>query len=196
MIFQAWWFELLILLIGLTVVVNVFTFRMIPQRKWALLIFHLAILVIILGAAITRYWGFEGMMHIREQATADTFLSRETYLTFAGEKNGQRFAFAEPVHFASLGHNHFVESYLLGDVLVEVELKAFVPNPQQVLRAAPGGRPTLEIVVGGARGRETYHLPAGQPKRIGDLTFPSANLPFLAQSIFAIRQIRSSLHRL
>ena len=176
-IFQTWWFELLMVLIGLTILVNVFTFRMIPQRKWALLIFHLAILVIILGAAITRYWGFEGMMHIREQASADTFLSRETYLTFTGEKDGQRFVFAEPVHFASLGRNRFAESYLLGDDLVAVELAQFIPNPQQVLRATPGGRPTLELVIGGARGRETYYLQAGQPTQIGDRTFYLGDAP-------------------
>ncbi|RMG67603.1 MAG: cytochrome C biogenesis protein, partial [Bacteroidetes bacterium] len=96
-IFQAWWFELLLVLLGLTVAVNIVTFRMIPQKKWALLIFHAAILVIILGAGITRYWGYEGMMHIREGSSSQEFLSRETYLTFEAEKGGQSFRFAEPV---------------------------------------------------------------------------------------------------
>jgi hypothetical protein len=33
------------------------------------------------GAFITRNYGFEGMMSIREGATENTFLSQKTYLT-------------------------------------------------------------------------------------------------------------------
>ena len=70
-IFKAWWFEVLLVLFGLTIIVNIIKFRMIQQKKWALLMFHAAIIVIILGAGVTRYFGFEGIMHIRENGTAN-----------------------------------------------------------------------------------------------------------------------------
>ena len=74
-IFKSWWFELLLFLFSLTIIVNIFKFRMIQQKKWALLLFHSAIVIIIIGAGITRYFGFEGVMHIRENDTANSFLS-------------------------------------------------------------------------------------------------------------------------
>ena len=64
-IFKSWWFELLLALFGITIIMNIFKFRMIAQKKWALLLFHGAIIIILLGAGITRYFSFEGMMHIR-----------------------------------------------------------------------------------------------------------------------------------
>ena len=42
---------------------------------------HLSFILIIFGAFITRYFGYEGVMPIREGATENTFLSDKTYLT-------------------------------------------------------------------------------------------------------------------
>lgn len=81
-IFKAWWFELLLFLFGGSIIYNIIKFRMIKQKKWALLMFHSSIIIILLGAGITRYWGYEGMMHIREGSSSDQFLSREMYLNF------------------------------------------------------------------------------------------------------------------
>ena len=75
LVYQAWWFELLLFLFGITVIANIRTFRMITQKKWALLIIHIAIIVILIGAALTRYLGYEGMMHIRENSSSNSFLS-------------------------------------------------------------------------------------------------------------------------
>ena len=69
---------------------------------------HGAWILIILGAFVTRYFGFEGVMPIREGETTNTFLSEKTYVTVLidGEMDGvlQRkklqddFLFAEPTN--------------------------------------------------------------------------------------------------
>src|SRR5690606_21794524 len=93
-IFRAWWFELLLVLFGITLIVNIVRFRMVQQRKWALLTFHAAMVIILIGAAVTRYSGSEGMMHIREGGAANSFLSSETFLQFEVQHNGQKYAFS------------------------------------------------------------------------------------------------------
>ena len=171
-IFKSWWFELLLALFGLTILVNIFRYRMIPMRKWALLLFHGAIIVIIIGAGVTRYFGFEGVMHIRENDSASSFLSSETYLKFEVLKNNTTYNFDEPVLFASLGKNNFNESYLIDGSLVEVEVKDFIPNPKQELVPSElEGGPVLKIVVAGANGREEYFIEEGTTKRIGSMLF-------------------------
>lgn len=165
-IFQAWWFELLLFLFGSSIIYNIFKFRMVQQKKWPLLMFHISIIVILIGAGLTRYLGSEGMMHIREGSSSSEFLSREMYLNFEVEKDDQVYDFAEPVLFASLGNNAFEESYLLGDDLLEVKVKDFILNPQPVLFESMDGRPTLQMVLAGERGREEYFLEMGQRKRI------------------------------
>ena len=54
-IFKSYWFELLLILFGICILVNIHRFRLIPQKKWASLIFHSAIILIIIGAGVTNY---------------------------------------------------------------------------------------------------------------------------------------------
>ncbi len=70
-IFKARWFELLLVLFSISILVNIFRFRMIQQKKWGTLMFHASIIVILLGAGVTRYFGYEGTMHIREDNTSN-----------------------------------------------------------------------------------------------------------------------------
>ena len=57
-IYQSTWFEVLLILFSGAIVKNVLDFRLIQRKMWAVLTFHLAILVILLGAGITRFTGF------------------------------------------------------------------------------------------------------------------------------------------
>lgn len=179
-IFKSWWFELLLILFGITILVNIVKFRMIQQRKWAVLMFHLSIIIILIGAGVTRYFGFEGVMHIRENDQANSFLSAETYLKFEVPKDNNTYSFDEHVLFASLGKNRFKESYLIENTLIEVELKDFIPNPvEKVTSSSLDGKPTLKLVVAGANGREEYYIEKGQTRRIGNLiyNFKESSIP-------------------
>ncbi len=148
-IFKSWWFELLLLLFSISITVNIFKFRMIQQKKWPVLLFHISIIIILLGAGITRYFGFEGMMHIRENDSSNSFLSSNAHLKFNVSKNGTNYDFNEPVLFASLGNNDYQESYLIENDLIEVNVKEFIPNPKRVLTPSIDGKPILEIVIAG-----------------------------------------------
>ena len=178
-IFKSWWFELLLALFGITIIMNIFKFRMIAQKKWALLLFHGAIIIILLGAGITRYFSFEGMMHIRENDAVSSFLSSNAFLKFKVSKDGQTYNFDEPVLFASMGNNHWSESYSIGGDLIDIEVKEFIPNPKQNLSESIEGKPTLKLVVAGANGREEYFINQGQTKRIRNLiyNFKDTQLP-------------------
>ncbi len=176
-IFQAWWFELLLVLFGATILRNIVKFRMISRKQWPLLLFHGAIIVILIGAAITRYTGFEGMMHIREGSSSNLFLSSDTYLNFQVRKNGKAYNFDEKVLFASLGNNHWQESYLVGQDLIEVQVQDFIPNPKPVLYESLEGKPILQIVVAGQNGREEYFLEQGETKRVRNLLFNFQKTP-------------------
>lgn len=174
-IFKSWWFELLLVSFGVTLVVNVIRFRMIQAKKWAILTFHIAMLVILLGAGVTRYFGSEGMMHIREGSTSNSFLSAETFLEFEATKQGKRYVFDEPVLFATLGNNHFKRSYVLGGKEIDVEVLDFLPNPAETMVEAPDGLPTLKVVIAGANGREEYYVKQGDRTNIRGTLFNFGN---------------------
>jgi ABC-type transport system involved in cytochrome c biogenesis permease subunit len=170
-IFKSWWFELLLLLFSITILVNMIKFKMIKQKKWTLLLFHLSIVIILIGAGITRYIGFEGMMHIRENSTSNSFLSSNTFLNFKVTKNDETYHFDEPVLFATLGNNNWHESFLIGNDLIDVIVKEFIPNPKQILDESIDGKPILKIVVAGINGREEYFIGEGETKRIRNIIY-------------------------
>jgi cytochrome c-type biogenesis protein CcsB len=65
-IYNAFWFEGLLLYLVLALVSNIFRYKMFTRAKIAMLSFHLSFIVILAGAAVTRYISFEGQMVIRE----------------------------------------------------------------------------------------------------------------------------------
>ncbi len=170
-VYRSGWFELLLLLFAISIIVNIFRFRMIQQKKWATLTFHCAAIIILTGSAITRFTSFEGMMHIREGSASSKFQSTEPYLKFQVRKGGQTYQFDEKVFFASLGRNHFDESYQLGNDLLHVQLTGFVPNPKKYFEASPDGVPIVKIVMGGQQGRQEYFLRQGDVVNLNGVVF-------------------------
>jgi cytochrome c-type biogenesis protein CcsB len=170
-IYTAWWFTLLLFLFGISIVVNIFRFQMVPLKKWAPLVFHAAMIVILLGAAVTRYFGYDGIMHIRENEATSKFLSSNPYLRFKATRNGQVYEFDEPVLFASLGSNQWNELYKLESDLVNVQVVDFIPNPVEVLDSSALGIPTLKLVMAGGHGREEYLVHYGETLHTGSLDF-------------------------
>jgi uncharacterized membrane protein YcjF (UPF0283 family) len=55
-IFKSWWFELLLVLFCISIAVNIVKFRMVQQKKWTLLTFHIAIIIIMLGWFNQVFW--------------------------------------------------------------------------------------------------------------------------------------------
>ncbi|NND05426.1 MAG: cytochrome c biogenesis protein CcsA [Saprospiraceae bacterium] len=174
-IYQSRWFEMLLILFGITVVVNIFRFRMIQQKKYAILTFHAAIIVILIGAAATRYFGSEGMMHIREGSQSNLILSSDTHLQFEVEQEGEIYQFSEKVFFTSLGKNSFDEGYQIGDRIVDIKLRDFIPNPIEQVQQGSGGNSIIKVVTGGTDGRQENLIEEGEKVSINGILFNFGN---------------------
>ncbi|MGI9527149.1 MAG: cytochrome c biogenesis protein CcsA, partial [Weeksellaceae bacterium] len=64
-IYDAWWFELVMGGLALCFLANIYKYRLYKKEKWPILVFHIAFIIIIIGAAITRYSSYGGVMRIR-----------------------------------------------------------------------------------------------------------------------------------
>ena len=90
-IYNATWFEVIMLFFVINFLGNIAKYRLWRKEKWPILVLHLSWILIIVGAFVTRYISYEGMMPIREGATEKVFYSDKTYLTLYvdGEVNGE-----------------------------------------------------------------------------------------------------------
>ncbi|MBK6566952.1 MAG: cytochrome c biogenesis protein CcsA [Saprospiraceae bacterium] len=171
LVFRARWFEILMVLFACTLVANIIRFRLIQQKKWASVIFHSSIIIILLGSWVTRYYGFEGMMHIREGKAASTFLSSENYLFCQVITNNKSYSFSEELFLATLGNNHFDEEYQIGNHLLNIRLEKFLPNPTEKITEDPSGKAVIKVVIGGANGREEFFVSQGDRVNINGVNF-------------------------
>lgn len=171
LVYKAAWFEILLALFSVTLLVNVIKYRMLQNKKWANFLFHIAMVIIIIGAGITRYFSFEGVMHIREGGTSNFIYSSDAYLNFEAKTEGQKFLFEAPILVSSLGANDFDEEYLIGNKLVTVKVKNIIPNPAQKIVESPEGAPVLKVVFGGGSGRTEYFLQYGEQRMINGVYF-------------------------
>ncbi|KAA6230774.1 cytochrome C biogenesis protein [Campylobacter sp. LR291e] len=88
MIYGTWWFGLIQLLLGINLACAIFSYKMINRKKIPLLLFHISFLFILFGAAMTRYLGFEGMVHIREGDTNSAIESSKSFVRLSTIKDG------------------------------------------------------------------------------------------------------------
>ena len=90
-IYNAWWFEGIMVFFMINFIGNIKRYQLLKKEKWATLLLHLAFVFILLGAFITRYISYEGVMPIREGAAENQFYSDKTFLTVFvdGEYKGE-----------------------------------------------------------------------------------------------------------
>jgi cytochrome c-type biogenesis protein CcsB len=79
-VYNATWFEGLLVYLALGMVANIIRYRMWVREKIAILMFHLSFIVIIIGAGVTRYAGFEGIMLIRENSQSNIIYSADAFV--------------------------------------------------------------------------------------------------------------------
>ena len=172
LIYNSWWFEILLLLVAINLAGSVIVHKLISRRKWSVLIFHGAFIIIIAGAALTRYYGYEGTIHIREGEESNQLISDATFVSITATGNGQTATTAKEVKYSGYTGNYLKEALTVNGKKVKVENLLFVPSAAESVVADPAGEPVLALVaVHRFTGRTDFVLKKGESKNIDGLNF-------------------------
>ena len=118
LIYNTAFFNALHALIFVNLAGLIVRFRM--WKKPASFAFHSAILLIIAGAAITRFWGLEASLHIQNEQLSSVAISQDQYIIIISDKNGS----VEQSHFPI-----FISPLKNYAELFENYLPAFIAKP-------------------------------------------------------------------
>jgi len=179
-IYNAWWFELIMGLFVLNFIGNIFKYKLLRKEKWAVLAIHLSFILILIGAFVTRYAGFEGVMPIREGEASSKFLSEKTYLSVMvdGEFQGQALR-KELKKKELLLSQHVNNDFSIKDNFKGTEFKItyvdFMENATEGLVLDPEGERYLKIVEASDGNRHDHYLKAGDIANIHNLLFTLDN---------------------
>ena len=188
-VYKSNWFTFVLFYLSVSLIYNIFRYRMIQKQKIGSLLFHLSFLVIVVGAAVTRYTGFEGMMLIREGQASNEIISQETFLQIKAHDNIDQYTYDMPltidtnqVSYVHPGvksdgnplkwlknlffdhNNYFEHSFDFKDKHIEIACKDVMLHPKDTIYPDVQGTPHLELVTGGAAGRTYHYIDSGMVK--------------------------------
>ena len=167
LIFSAWWFESILILLALSLINNLIKFKLFRLEKLAALTFHLAFIIILLGASITRYISHEGMMHIREGDATNLFISDDTFLQVHINDRVHQYAYDKKLFLSGIIKKNFDIKVNFKNNDISIESVAFLPNVKDSLFVGiEDGKTILHLVVPGENGMQDEFLSDGQQKMI------------------------------
>lgn len=169
-VYSSKWFEALLALTAVSLIGSVFKYKLYERKRYSVLFFHLAFVLILLGAAITRYIGWEGTMMIREGARSNVVISSQPYLQISVDKNGKSYEFDREHQFNPYKKNHFKENFKMDGDAFTLEFKQLLSNASEAVVDAPDGVPMITYVTVDKGQRRTAILKSGECKTISGLT--------------------------
>ena len=174
-IYNAWWFEAIMGFFVLNFIGNIFRFKLFRKEKITTLTFHLSFILILVGAYITRYIGYEGTMPIREGEVANEMMSEKTYLTtfIDGEVDGEMKRKKQdfPLVLAPGIDNNKTISTDFNDNDISFEVVEFINGAEKGITPDENGTKFLELVEAAQGRRESHYLEQGKVSNVHNVLF-------------------------
>ncbi|MDO9694428.1 MAG: cytochrome c biogenesis protein ResB [Candidatus Latescibacteria bacterium] len=166
LVYGTRWFELVLVLLCLNLLLVLFKNLPYRPRQTGFVLVHISMIWILISAGITRYFGHEGVMPIREGSSTDFIWSRETYLQL--ESGGETAKF--PVQLYAPGKQDIAHTVKLGGQKYRLSVQEYWPHFSHTYQPADTGPAALKMTTVGESGPEALVLVAGKPQRVAGTT--------------------------
>ncbi|HDZ5147543.1 TPA: cytochrome c biogenesis protein CcsA [Campylobacter jejuni] len=177
MVYDTFWFEYIQLLLGINLLCGMFRYKMFGLKKLPLIIFHISFLFILVGSAMTRYAGFEGILAIREHTQNSLIESSKTSLRISTIKDGERYSAVNDRYIGNLPFaNSFKLKLNLGDDQAVLKYKDLILNAYYTYKENNNSDPLLVLMLSqkGSQGVDVK-FEKGEVKNIEGINFAFMN---------------------
>jgi cytochrome c-type biogenesis protein CcsB len=148
MIYDTRWFELILLLLATNLIGQLLIHKLFRRAKLPTALFHLSFLLLILGAGITRYFGWEGTMSIREgEEQGDCYSSEKYIICSVKEPDGTvSSGYSDKYSLTSVSADEYNKNIIINGNEYNLVLAKIIPNATEVLKGSPTGLPSVVAV--------------------------------------------------
>jgi len=146
LIYNARWFELLLLVMCINLIGSVFKNKLIQQKRWPGFLLHISFVIIFIGAALTRYVGYEGTMHIRENASSNTIVTEPAFIKVEARKGDETVIVEKQVMFSPYTANRFSAGLSIGGQQIKIKNILYLPSAEEQLVSNPAGSPLVSVI--------------------------------------------------
>ena len=175
-IYNTWWFEAIMVFFMINFLGNIFRYRLLRKEKWAVLTLHISWILIILGAFVTRYISFEGIMPIREGVTENSFYSEKTFVNvfvdgFIDGVPRRKLLEDEVLITEQDKITSFPWKNDFNGQPFTISYKGFIEGAEEGLIPDENGDEYLKIVEAGDGDRHDHYLKSGEVASIHNILF-------------------------
>jgi cytochrome c-type biogenesis protein CcsB len=146
-VYGTWWFELILLLLAVNLIGQIFLQKLYKRNKFPIFMFHFSFVIMIAGAAITRYFGWEGILHIREGETADMCYSSQKFIDLEATDAEGKTIVSDTREYSIESGSRYREKISANGKNYEVVLARIIPNAMEVINDSPGGEALISLLV-------------------------------------------------
>ncbi len=146
MVYGTLWFGAIQLLLGINLAYNIVRYKLYRKDKLPILTFHVGFLFILIGSIVTRYIGYEGIMHIREGESQNMMISSEPYIQVDARKGNKIYHIEKKQYLSKIGHNAFDLKMNIDGKTAEIKYIDFVPNATTSIVDDPNGKPMISFM--------------------------------------------------
>jgi cytochrome c-type biogenesis protein CcsB len=163
-VYDTRWFELLLFLLSVNLIGQIIIFKLYRKSKLTVFLFHLSFVLMIVGAGITRYTGWEGTIHIREGEERDKCFSGEKFLVyFMKDKSGNILdQKSQKYYMGSSSADNYRKKIRSDGREYELVLAKIFPNAAEIVTGSPEGTPVISFVVNDSAKRDVINLKNGE----------------------------------
>lgn len=149
MVYNSVWFELILILLAVNLVGQLIIFNLFRRAKLPVALFHIAFILMIIGAGITRYTGWEGSMHIREGEEQNIFYSGDDYITYSVKDRNENVSKSHSVKYSmtAVSAENFSEKIIIDNSDYELVLSKIIQNAERAISENSNGAPIISLLL-------------------------------------------------
>ncbi len=166
-VYKTLWFEILFIILAINLIGHIKVYKLLSRKKIAGFIFHISFIVMIIGAAITRYISYEGSMHIRKGSESNLIYTNETILAI--KHKDKKFEF--PVNsneITSKSLNLSIPTEKNDNI--DIRIKDIIPNAvESYVENSENGNDIIHLSVLSMSGLQNIYIKKGEIKEVSNV---------------------------
>lgn len=185
LIYNAWWFEAIMIFFAINFFGNIFRYRLYRKEKWSVLFFHIAFLFILIGAGVTRYISYEGIMPIIEGESSNVMFSEAIYFeVVADDGKDQKKSKPDKVLLSALGKPNYTFTDQFRDKNFTFNLVEYTPFAKEEFEQTENGDEYLHFVESTSGSRHDHYIKRGTSQLIHNVLVGFDNISNNSIDIF------------
>lgn len=195
LVYEAWWFELIMLWLAINFLAHIDKYKLFHKNRWPVGLFHIAFVIILLGAGVTRYFSEDGLIHIREKEKENIFYTNTRYLQVKQLGSTEGKLFEKPISL--IGHNFKPVTFdaEFENESFSVTFEDFITKAKE--EVVKGPNTYLDLAVAMGEGRTDHFISLGNTLQMGKITLGTQEQGKSEVKIFkqdSIWVVKSAVH--